>query len=88
MSHVHCFSSSSAVTIGFDVTAYTITESDSSVSVTVSVQGSTTLDRDVVVTVETMDSTATGGALSHTQILYMHVSFMCYHFTLQLHLTT
>ena len=70
MSHVHHLSLSSVVTIGFDATAYTITEPDSSVSrsVSVSVQGSTTLARDVVVTVQTMDGTATGrgpGDLSH-----------------------
>ena len=64
------FSSSSVVTIGFDATSYTITESTTSVSVSVSVQGSTTLARDVVLTVETMDGTATGGALWHTQTLY------------------
>ena len=87
MSHVHCFSSSSVVTIGFDVASYTITESATSVSVSVSVQ-SGSLARDVVLTVETMDGTATGEPLSHAQILYIHVSFMCYHFTLQLHLTT
>ena len=63
MSHVHCFSSSSVVTIGFDATIYTITEIATSVSVSVSVQGNTTLARDVVLTVQTMDDTATGGAL-------------------------
>ena len=70
MSHVHCFSSSSAVTIGFDATSYTITESANSVSVSVSMQ-SGSLARDVIVTVQTVDGTATGGALSHTQTLYM-----------------
>ena len=59
------------MTIGFDATAYTFTETDSTVSrsVSVSVQGSTTLARDVVVTVQTMDGTATGGGLIHTQSL-------------------
>ena len=54
------------MTIGFDATAYTFTETDSTVSrsVTVSVQGSNTLARDVVVTVQTMDGTATGGGLN------------------------
>ena len=70
MSHVHCFSSSSVVTIGFDATSYTITESTSSVSVSVSMQDGS-LARDVVVTVETMDGTATGGTLSHIQTSYM-----------------
>ena len=67
MSHVHHFSLSSVVTIGFDTTAYTINETDSTVSrsVSVSVQGSTTLARDVVVTVQTVDGTATGRALIH-----------------------
>ena len=83
MSHVHCFSSSSVVTVGFDATSYTITESATSVSVSVSVQGGS-LERDVIVTVETMDGTATGGALSNI----VDVSFMFYHFSLQLHLTT
>ena len=78
------FSSSSVVTIGFDVASYTITESANSVSISVSVQ-SGSLARDVVVTVETMDDTATGEALSHTQTLYMcHSHFI----SLQLHLTT
>ena len=56
------------VTIGFDATAYTFTETDSTVSrsVSVSVQGSTTLARDVVVTLRTMAGTATGGALIHS----------------------
>ena len=65
MSHVHHFSLSSVVTIGFDATAYTFTETDSTVSssVSVSVQGSNTLARDVVLTVWTMDGTATGEAL-------------------------
>ena len=83
MSHVHCFSSSSVVTVGFDATSYTITESATSVSVSVSVQGGS-LERDVIVTVESMDGTATGGALSNI----VHVSFMFYHFSPQLHLTT
>ena len=50
------------MTIGFDATAYTFTESDSTVSRSVSgsVQ-SGFLARDVVVTVQTMDGTATGG---------------------------
>ena len=86
--HFLPFSSSSAVTIGFDATSYTITESTNSVSVSVSVQGSTTLDRDVIVTVETMDGTATGGAVSHILANIVHVSFMFYHSSLQLHLTT
>ena len=62
--HFLPFSSSSVVTIGFDVASYTITESTNSVSVSVSVQ-SGSLARDVIVTVETMDSTATGGGLIH-----------------------
>ena len=69
---VHHFSLSSVVTIGFDATAYTFTETDSTVSRSVGVSvRSGSLDRDVVLTVETMDDTATGGALSHTQTLYM-----------------
>ena len=55
------------VTIGFDATPYTFIETDSTVSrsVSVSVQGSTTLARDVVVTVQTVDGSATGEALIH-----------------------
>ena len=74
------------VTIGFDATPYTFTETDSTVSrsVSVSVQGSTTLARDVVVTVQTMDGTATGGGLIYIySCVYtdiVHVSFMFYHF--------
>ena len=76
MSHVHHFSLSSVVTIGFDVTAYTFTETDSTVSrsVSVSVQGRNTLARDVVVTVQTMDATATGRGpfTSHTSHVHRH----------------
>ena len=70
MSHVHHFSLSSVVTIGFDATAYTFTETDSTVSrsVSVSVQ-SGSLARDVVVTVQTVDGSATGGPLIDTQTL-------------------
>ena len=78
------------MTIGFSEATYTFTETDGAIStsVTVSVQGSTTLARDVVVTVQTVDGTATGawGSLTYTDIV--HVSFMCYHFSLQLHPTT
>ena len=63
------FPSSSAVTIGFDAAAYNVTETDISVSVGVSVQGSTTLARDVVVTVQTMDGTATCETLVRTHTL-------------------
>ena len=61
VSFVHCCSLSSVVTIGFNATAYTFTETDSTVSrsVSVSVQ-SGSLARDVVVTVQTMDDSATG----------------------------
>ena len=73
------FPSSSVVTIGFDAAAYNVTETDGSVSVGVSVQGSTTLARDVVVTVQTMGGTATGGTL-----MYVHTLCRCvvhvYHF--------
>ena len=57
-------------TIGFDATAYTFTETDSTVSrsVSVSVQ-SGSLARDVAVTVQTMDGSATGGDLINTQTL-------------------
>ena len=81
------FSSSSIVTIGFDAATYTFIETDSTVSrsVSVSVQ-SGSLARNVVVTVQTVDDTATGEALFHTQRrrCFIHV----YHFSLQLHLTT
>jgi len=53
----NCFSSS-AVTIGFNATTYNVTEGGS-VSVSVSVQ-SGTLAREVVVTLQTVDGTATG----------------------------
>ena len=58
------------VTIGFDASTYTFTESDSTVSrsVSVSVQ-SGSLSRDVVVTVQTLDGTATGGTLINTHTL-------------------
>ena len=51
------------MTIGFDAATYTFNETDGTVSrpVRVSVQGSNTLERDVVVTVQTADGTATGG---------------------------
>ena len=79
MSHVHHFSLSSVVTIGFDVTAYTIPETDSTVSrsVSVSVQGSTTLARDVVVTVQTMDATATGRGPFRLYTSHVHRHCRC-----------
>ena len=52
--------STSAVTVGFDQTVQTVDEGQSAM-VTVSVMGeSVTLDRDVVVTVMTVDGTAVG----------------------------
>ena len=52
--------SSSEVTVGFDQTAQTVDEEQSAM-VTVSVMGeSVTLDRDVIVTVMTVDGTAVG----------------------------
>ena len=61
------FPSSSVVTIGFDAATYTFTETDSTVSrsVSVSVQ-SGSLTRDVVVTVQTVDGTAAGETLMYT----------------------
>ena len=63
----------SAVTIGFDSATYTFNETDTtdSISVVVSVQGSNTLTRDVVVTVQTADDTATGG-----DCIYLHYAHM------------
>ena len=76
MSLVHHFSSSSAVTIGFDSATYTFTETDNTVSrsVSVSVQGSNTLDRTVVVTVQTADDTATGGDCIYLHYVHMFVT--------------
>ena len=76
MPAVH-FSSSSVVTIGFDATNCTFTETITTVSrpVSLSVQ-SGFLDRDVVVTVQTMDGTATGGTACYTQTLQLDVLFM------------
>ena len=58
------------VTVGFNATAYTFTETDSSVSrsVIVSVR-SGSLARNAVVTVQTVDGSATGGTLINTQTL-------------------
>ena len=58
----HHFSFSSEVIIGFDAANYTFTETDGTASrpVSVSVQHGS-LDRDVVVTIQTLDNTATGG---------------------------
>ena len=58
------------VTIGFDAAAYMVTETDSTISkpVSVSVQ-SGSLTRDVVVTVQTMDGSARGRTVCHTQTL-------------------
>ena len=50
------------VTIGFDSAPYSATEGAGSVTVTVAVQGSN-LGRDVVVTLSTVDGTATGGCI-------------------------
>ena len=47
----------SVVTIGFNKTAYSVSEDASSVSITVSVQMGA-LDRDVVVTLSTVNGTA------------------------------
>ena len=71
---------SAVVTIGFDATPYTFIETDSTVSrsVSVSVQGSTTLARGVVVTVQTVDGSATGEALIHrhcTRVIHV-LSFL------------
>ena len=56
--------------IGFDAAAYRVTETDRTISkpVSVSVQ-SGSLTRDVVVTIQTMDGSATGGNVYHTQTL-------------------
>ena len=53
------------VTIGYDAAAYRVTETDRTISrpVSVSVQ-SGSLSRNVVVTVQTMDGSATGGRSS------------------------
>ena len=85
---VSCFLSSSAVTIGFDLATYTISETDSTVSrpVSVSVQ-SGSLARNVVVTVQTVDGTATGGTLMYVHSLCRFVIHL-YHFSLQLQMTT
>jgi len=47
----------SVVTVGFDKTAYSVSEDAGSVSVTVSIQTGT-LDRDVVVALSTVNGTA------------------------------
>ena len=77
VSLVHYFSSSSAVTIGFDAATYTFTETDSTVSrsVSMSVQ-SGSLARNVVVTVQTVDGSAAGGALFHTETHFVDVLLM------------
>ena len=70
VSFVYCCSLSSVVVIGFNTTANTFTETDSTVSrsVSVSVQ-SGSLAREVVVTVQTVDGSATGRTLINTQTL-------------------
>ena len=68
------------MTIGFDAAAYRVTETDSIISrpVSVSVQ-SGSLAKDVVVTVQTMDGSATGGRSSdytchiHTCTCILHI---------------
>ena len=65
--------SSSGVTIGFNATAYTVTEGGS-VSVSVSVL-SGTLGRDVVVTLQTVADTATG----RTMVLFYRNVFLQSH---------
>ena len=62
---LHNSSSSAAVTIGFTTTTYNVTEGGSA-SVSVSVL-SGTLARDVVVTLQTVDGTATGEAVSEVR---------------------
>ena len=63
------------MTIGFDAATYTFNETDSTVSrsVSVSVQ-SGSLARDVVVTVQTVDGTATGETVIH---VHVHRHFSC-----------
>jgi len=64
------------VTVGFGRTAYSVSEDADSVSVTVSVQAGT-LDRDVVVTLSTVNGTAMCKFQSETQqqllIYFSHV---------------
>ena len=69
------------MTIGFNAAAYRVTETDSIISrpVSVSVQ-SGSLARDVVVTVQTMNGSATGGRSSdytmpHTY-MYMYIAYL------------
>ena len=65
----------SAVTIGFDSAIYTFNETDSTDSISVvSVQGSNTLNRAVVVTVETADGTATGRDCIYLHYVHMFVT--------------
>ena len=67
------FSSFSVVTIEFDAANCTFTETNTTVSrpVSLSVQIGF-LDRDVVVTVQTMDGTATGGTVCHTHFMVLN----------------
>ena len=56
--------------IGFDAAAYTVAETDGTISRPVSVSvRSGSLTRDVVVTLQTMDGSATGRTFCHTQTL-------------------
>ena len=56
--------------IGFDAAAYTVAETDDTISRPVSVSvRSGSLTRDVVVTVQTMDGSAIGRTVCHTQTL-------------------
>ena len=73
------------VTIGFDAAGYTVTETDNTISrpVSVSVQ-SGSLARNVVVTVQTMDDSATGGGSSdiRTCTCILHICLYIYYPTL------
>ena len=64
------------MTIGFDSATYTFNETDStdSISVRVSLQGSNTLDRAVVVTVQTADGTATGGGCIYLHYVHLYIT--------------
>jgi len=78
LSPLHNCVSSSAVTIGFDATTYNVTEGGS-VNVSVSVQ-SGTLARDVVVTLQTVNGTATGRVISRLVMKFHTISvpFWCF----------
>ena len=76
MSVIHITFTTSVFTIGFNKTAYSVSEDAGNVSITLSVQNEV-LDRDVIVTLSTINGTALCESLKP---LYLNVQFHWHHY--------